>query len=232
MIAQGAPIRYVAMMEQQSPLAISSLGSDPIETPEELVGKTIVMGGGDEAVFEAFLSLNEIDISEVETVTMNDAAQPAALAEGTVDGIFGWVTSQGIEIIETPGGIHNMLWAEFGFPMLNLGLVAQNDMIENDPDTVCEFVDASFRGWEAAEQDPDAAVNALIDQFPNVDFDITMTGLEAQFDLLRSPSTEGLPLGQINPDDVQESMDLLVETGAAEESIPVDQILSDVCFEE
>jgi hypothetical protein len=59
-----------------------------------------------------------------------------------------------------------------------------------------------------------------------------MTGLEAQFELMRSPSTEGLPLGQINPEDAEESMDLLVQTGAAEEVIPVDQLISNVCFED
>lgn len=232
MVALGAPVRAVAMIEQESPLAISSLGSTPIETPQDLIGKQIVMGAGDEAMFEAFLNVNGVELSEVETLTMADSAQPAALAEGTVDGVFGWATLQGIELIETPGGIHNLLWADFGFAMLNLGLVANPSMIEEDPDTVCRFVEASFRGWEAAEQDPEAAVNALIELFPNVNFDVTMTGLETQFELMRSPSTEGLPLGQINPEDVQESIDLLVETGAAEETIPVDQLTSNVCYEE
>lgn len=231
MVALGAPVKAVGMLEQQSPLAISSLASTPIETPEDLIGKRIVMGAGDEAIFEAFLNVNGIELSEVETVTMSDAAQPAALAEGAVDGIAGWVTSQGIEIIETPGGIYNLLWADFGFPMLNLGLVANADMIEEDPDTVCRFVEASFRGWEAAEEDPEAAVNALIELYPNTDFDITLTGLQAQLELMRSPSTEGLPLGQINPDDAEESMQLLVDTGAAEEVIPVDDLISNVCFE-
>ena len=231
MVALGAPVKAVGMIEQQSPLAISSLASTPIETPDDLIGKRIVMGAGDEAIFEAFLNVNGIELSDVETVTMSDAAQPAALAEGAVDGIAGWVTSQGIEIIETPGGIYNLLWADFGFPMLNLGLVANADMIEEDPDTVCRFVEASFRGWEAAEQDPEGAVNALIELYPNTDFDITMTGLEAQFELMRSPSTEGLPLGEINPEDAEESMDLLVQTGAAEEVIPVDDLISNVCVE-
>lgn len=230
MVALGAPVQAVAMIEQQSPLAVSSLASTPIETPQDLIGKTIVMGAGDEAIFEAFLNVNDIELSEVTTVTMSDAAQPAALAEGVVDGIAGWITSQGIEIIETPGGIYNLLWADFGFPMLNLGLLTSADMIAEDPDTVCRFVEASFRGWEAAEQDPEGAVNALIELYPNTDFDITMTGLEAQFRIMRSPSTEGMPLGQINPEDAQESIDLLVATGAAEEAIPIDELISDVCF--
>jgi NitT/TauT family transport system substrate-binding protein len=231
-IALGGDIRFVGMIEQGSPLAITSRGSDPIETPQDLVGKTIVMGGGDEAMFAAFLGIHGLDLADVETVTMADEAQAAALAEGRVDGIAGWATGQGIELIELEGGIHNMLWSDHGLPMLNLGLVAHNDMIENDPETVCAFVRASFRGWEAAEQDPEAAVNALIEEFPNADFDYVLNGLQSQFVLMRSPSTEGLPLGQINPEDIQESMDLLVEIGAAEEALPVDEIYSNICFEE
>ena len=230
-IALGGDVRFVGMIEQGSPLAITSRGSDPIKTPQDLVGKTIVMGGGDEPMFEAFLGIHGLELSDVETVTMADEAQTAALAEGVVDGIAGWATGQGIELIEMEGGIHNLYWAEWGLPMLNLGVIAHNDMIENDPETVCAFGDATFRGWAAAEQDPEAAVNALIGSFPNADFDYVYNGLLAQFILMRSPSTEGLPLGQINPDDVTKAMNLLVEIGAAEEAIPTDEIYSNICFE-
>lgn len=231
MVALGAPVRTVGIVEQQSPLAITSLDSDPIETPEDLIGKRIVMGAGDEAIFEAFLNVNDIELSQIETVTMSDAAQAAALAEGAVDGVSGWATHQGIEMIETPGGLHNLILAEFGYPMLSLGIVASNDMIADDPETVCNFVEASFRGWEAAEEDPAAAVDALQEEFPNIDYDVVLEGLQVQFELLRSPSTEGLPLGAINPEDVDESMQLLVDTGAAEEVIAADEIFSNVCFD-
>lgn len=231
LVEAGAPIQAVAMIEQQSPLAISSLATSPLETPQDMVGRRIVMGAGDEGIFESFLSVNDVDVAEVEMVTMTDAAQPAALAEGAVDGIAGWTTSQGIEITSLTGGIHNMLWADYGFNMLNLGLIANTEMIENDPDTVCRFVEASFRGWEAAEADPEAAVNALIEEFPNVDFDITMIGLAAQFEIMRSPSTEGMPLGWISIDDAQASIDLLVDTGRIGEDIPAERLVTNVCFD-
>jgi NitT/TauT family transport system substrate-binding protein len=231
LVDQDAPVQSVAIVEQRSPLAIISLADSGIEEPEDLHGTTIVMEGGDLESFESFVEVAGLDIDQIETLTMADTAQAAALESGRVDGVFGWVTSQGSETIELSGGITELLFADYDYDLLNTTLVAGTSMIEEDPDLVCRFVRASFRGWEAAQEDPQGAVDALIGQFQNVNPNIALYGLEQQFGLLQADETEGEELGFVTMDMVDSSLEVLREVGAVTADLSAEAVYNPMCFE-
>lgn len=232
LVAEDAPIRSVAIIEQRAPLAVISLADSDIEEPSDLVGKRIVMEGGDLGVFEAFAEVAGFDASQVETVTLADEAQAAALEEGRVDGIFGWTTSQGAETLELSGGVKDLLFADHGFELVNLTLATSTEMIEQDPETVCAFTRASMRGFEATQEDMDAAIDAFVEEFPNTNPDILRQGLEAQLELLQTEETQGNELGHAPIEMVATSVDLLAESGAIEEPVDPEDVYTPMCFEE
>lgn len=90
--AEGAEVKVIGAWEQRSPLAIITVVGSDITEPADLEGATVVMDQGDIPLFEAYAVRAGIDASAVETVTITEEAQSAALAAGRIDGILGWTT--------------------------------------------------------------------------------------------------------------------------------------------
>lgn len=231
LIEEGAPIKSVAVFEQTSPLAIITKPDSEIQEPANLEGQRIVMEQGDVGIFEAFADATGFNPDEVEIVTLEDAAQAAALAEDRIDGIFGWTTYQLPQIEKLIGEAGYLLWADYGFNSLNLAIVAHNDLIEGDPEMVCSFVDASMRGFQYSLDNPDEAVSALMEAFPNVDEEIAEVGLEEQLLLLHTSQSESEPLGRALDEDIQSTLQLFTDTGQIEEPLETSAVYTNMCYE-
>jgi NitT/TauT family transport system substrate-binding protein len=67
------------------------------------------------------------------------------------------------------------------------------------------------RSWQAALEDPEAAVDAALKVKPDLDRESTLKQLEVDLDLLYSPNTEGQGVGYGAPEDWQHTKELLTE---------------------
>ena len=83
--------------------------------------------------------------------------------------------------------------------------------IKENPDLVRRFVKASVRAWEAAREDPEAAVDAALKVKPDLNRDSTLKQLEVDLSLLFSPNTEGKGIGYGAEADWQRTEELLTE---------------------
>jgi NitT/TauT family transport system substrate-binding protein len=220
--AEGATAKIVGGWEQRSPLAIVTAEDSDIQEPADLEGATVVMDQGDIPLFEAYAERAGIDASAVNTVTMTESAQSAALAAGRIDGILGWTTYHSPQVAKLTGGVQTILWSDSDFELMNLGIIASDETIADDSDMVCGFVRASFRGLEAAQEDPDGAIDALVEAFPNLDPEIAKGQLVNMFELLVTDDTEGKPLGWVAESDVTEAIEILSEAGNSTDVAPGD----------
>lgn len=225
----GAEVKVVGGWEMQSPLAIVTAEGSDIQQPSDLEGATVVMDQGDIPLFEAYAARAGIDADAVDTVTMTEEAQSAALAAGRIDGILGWTTYHAPQVAKLTGGVQTILWSDSDFELMNLAIIANDQTIEEESDMVCGFVEASYRGLEAAQEDPEAAIDALVEEFPNLDPEIARGQLENMFELLVTDDTEGQPLGWVAESDVQEAIDILSETGEPIEA-SADELFDNSCF--
>ncbi len=226
---QGANVKVIGGWEQRSPLAIVTDEGSDIDEPTDLEGATVVMDQGDIPLFEAYAARAGIDADAVNTVTMGEAAQSAALAAGRIDGILGWTTYHAPQVAELTGGVQSILWSDSDFELMNLAIIASDEGIENDSETLCGFVRASYKGLEAAQDDPDAAIDAMLKSFPNVNPTIARGQLVNMFDLLVTDDTQGKPLGWVAESDVAEAIDVLSDAGEPIEVQPED-LYDNVCF--
>lgn len=226
---EGAKTKVVGGWEMQSPLAIVTTEDSDINEPSDLEGATVVMDQGDIPLFEAYASRAGIDASAVDTVTMTEEAQSAALAAGRIDGILGWTTYHSPQVAKLTGGVNTILWSDSDFDLMNLSIIASDDSIEKRSDMVCGFVRASYKGLEAAQDDPDGAVDALVKEFPNLDAEIARGQLENMFELLVTDDTEGQPLGWVAESDVEEAIEILSEAGEPIEVEAAD-VFDNGCF--
>ena len=115
-----------------------------------------------------FLRANGIDESDVEIVSAAESAFLGLLTSGQVDAVS--QTPENIVVPLAAQGIEagNMYFYNNGVPIASLALVAREDKLAENPDLYRRFVEATAEGWRAAIEDPEAAVDALFEVFPEV----------------------------------------------------------------
>ena len=169
--SQGAPIRVIATIWKSSQHGVQSLASADITQPSDLRGRSIGVAPGTAMVplMRLFLQANGIGEDEVEIVSANQAALLNLLATGQIDAIAETPENTVVPLAAEGIAVDNMYFYEHGVPVVSLSLVAREDRLTQNGDAYARFVDASLRGWRGAMEDPEAAVEALLELFPETE---------------------------------------------------------------
>lgn len=150
-IADGtADLITVAQKDQRGQYKVASDPSAPINTPQDLVGKTIgviSMGGSARLSLDAMMIAAGVPLDSVErVVTGADAASLEFLRRGEVDGFFTFTGTettfnlQGIDLVYLPTSDYASLPEDSYFVTKEVA-AAENDAIVG-------FLRACRRGWE------------------------------------------------------------------------------------
>lgn len=187
-ISSGMPVRSVGVFLQTGPSSVEFFEDQGFTEPADLVGKTVGGTPGDAmyGTFPAWLELNGVDPGDVTVVNVDAAGKVAALIEGKVDAIQGFHHDQAPTIENQTGeAVDALPFADFGMNLLGTGLVANESMIQEDPELVAAMVRATSRSFLEAAENQDAAVTAMADgaeQAP--DESVLAAQLAATIDLL------------------------------------------------
>lgn len=187
-IATGMPVKSVGVFLQTGPSSVQFFSDQDIESPEDLVGKTVGGTPGDAmyGTFPAWLELNGVDPADVTVVNVDASGKIAALIEGRVDAIQGFYHDQSPTIAgQTGNEMSHLSFADYGMNLLGTGLLASQDTIDNDPELVSAMMRALARSFTKAQTDPEAAVAAMIElaeQTPAED--VMLSQLDLTFGLL------------------------------------------------
>jgi len=156
------PVTALGVVYQTNPTSIVSKKETGITEPADLEGKTFgaVPGGSAYLLGKALMAQNDVDTSTVREVTV-PAPGIAQLLSDQVDFItfFG---NEAANIDPNPEENLNVMWfRDYGQDIYGLALAAHPDYIDENPEQVECFLDGARRGFEAAEADPEAALDAL-----------------------------------------------------------------------
>ena len=156
------PVTGLGVVYQTNPTSIVSKKATGITEPADLEGKTFgaVPGGSAYLLGRALMAQNDVDTSTVREVTV-PAPGIAQLLSDQVDFItfFG---NEAANIDPNPEENLNVMWfRDYGQDIYGLTLAAHPDYISENPEAVECFLDGVRRGFEAAEADPEAALDAL-----------------------------------------------------------------------
>jgi NitT/TauT family transport system substrate-binding protein len=211
--AKGLPIKAVMSLLNTSGFGVISLAETGIESARDLEGKTLAVSPGDALtqLFPAVVAANDLDESKIELVFMDPPAKPVAVMEGRADALLGGIDDQ-FFLIEAQGHEPTALrFADLGVNTVGITVHAQESTIAEQPDLVERFVRASVRSWEAAQEDPEAAVDAALKVKPDLNRESTLKQLKVDLDLLLSPNTEGQSIGYGAPEDWEHTKELLTQ---------------------
>jgi NitT/TauT family transport system substrate-binding protein len=234
-VSKGASLEVLGGYIQRSPETVLALGSSGISSPADLAGKTwgYTAGSSGETLFPAFASETGVDESSIEKKTMPASAKTAALLTGQVDFITDWAPTV-VPAIEANGEDAVAIAYSDYIDLLGHGFVATPSTIEDDPDMVRAFMEATVKGINDAVEDPEAAVDALIKHRPALadSRDTLVSQMKDLSTYLHTDASEGHPTLWVAPEDMESTADLSSQYLGLTDDVDLDTFYTNEFVEE
>jgi len=215
--SKGAPVKAVGVALQLSPMSVMGFADKNIRTPNDIVGKTVAMTPGDSMsqIWPLFLKKTGVKEGSYKVVSGDGQTKLNAVINGQADLLLGYLMDQNMRIQDaTNKPVHVIRFADYGVNMISSGLITHKDTLANKAGLVKRFMKASTLAFEAAEKDPEAAVDAMLKTNPKAGKrDTLITGLKLTTPLYHTPATTAKRPFRASMTDVNESLDLLVQYG-------------------
>ena len=221
---RGAPVKSVMGLLNTSPYAISFRADAGVKTIKDIEGKTVAASAGEAslALLPAIWKQNNIDASKVKILNVDGAGKIIAVMQNRADGTMAGLENQ-VVVLKSKGVEQKVfLFADLGVNTQGLTVVTNSKLIDDNPDLVKRFVQASLKSIEAAKADPDAAVAAAVKVKPTGDPALLKDQLTVSLTLLPSPSNASAPLGEMAAADWQRTLDLMKEYQDIKTDLPAD----------
>jgi ABC-type nitrate/sulfonate/bicarbonate transport system substrate-binding protein len=145
-VNDGAPFVIVGAQYQKNPIGVISLKKNPINSPADLVGKTLAVPASNTLSVEAMLKLSGIDKGDVNIVPY--AYDPTPLVKGEIDASIDFATNVPYTIEQAGEEATSFLLYDFGFTIFNDTVVVTKDALKNNRAEIVKFLRASRLGWE------------------------------------------------------------------------------------
>ena len=226
--AVGALVKLAAVMYQNPPFAIYALKSSGIQAPKDLEGRSIGAPANDSMrfLFPAFAALNQIDEAKVRWVTIGPEAKMSALLSGQVDAITFFVL-QDVRLAKmtaAKGGANRIAYADHGFQIYSLGLIAPEHYLKGRGDVVRRFLAATFRGYQFAFENPQKALDLLLQDHPLLDREVVTGEFTEVRKLVLTEDTKARGIGWISREKMEKTRDFVTQHFKLEKVVPVEDL--------
>ena len=159
-------VTAVAGVLQHNTSGIISRAGEGLDTPAGLAGKTYSTWESpiELAMIKNVMEAEGADFDSVQLIPNNITDEPAALAANQTDAIwvfYGWGgINATIEDVDCDFWFFSDISPELDYytPVI----IANNDFLENDPETAKAFLEATKKGYEYAVENPEEAAELLI----------------------------------------------------------------------
>jgi NitT/TauT family transport system substrate-binding protein len=212
--AQGLPIVYVMEWFQKYPIAIVSREEARIQTPQDLIGRTVGLPGffGTSYVgYVGLLSANGITQDQVQATDVG-FTQVEALLSDQAEAVVVFANNEPIQLENMGVPINTLLVADY-IDLVHNGIVTNEETIANNPELVEGFVRAFLRGLAYTLDNPDEAYEISKQYVEGLD-DSRRDVLLASLDFWRADT-----LGLTEEASWQRTQDLLIEMGLLDKPV-------------
>jgi len=210
--ARGTTVKVVGMVFDKTPMNVFSSKDNPISSPKDLEGKTIGAPAGDSQrqMWPAFAKANGVDENAVTWVNIEPTAKIAALAEKRVDSVADYTT--GLPLYEKPMGEGNVVmmpWADHGFDMYSMSIMASEKTMTERPEVLKKFLKAAYMGWRDVMADPDEAMAIFKKRVPEIDEAAIAANMKMGLELMKTDNYRNNGIGWMEEEKMCNSVDLV-----------------------
>lgn len=222
-IQENVPKVTVAAIFQKDPQALMAHPGVGVNSFEDLKGKTILMSTSAYTTYWPFIKAKYgLDDSQLGVYTFN--VGPFVADKNLVQ--QGYITSEPFAI-QREGGFEPviLLMADNGYPNYTTTIEARRETLENNPDLVQRFVDASIKGWYSYLENP-APGNELIKQDnPEMTDEQIAFGLEkmAEYGIILSGDATTQGIGAMTDARWEEIFTVMSDLGVFDASVDYKQ---------
>lgn len=217
----------------QSPLnVILSLKDRGITSPKELAGKTVGYAGTalSEALVKTMMDYCGEDPENVNLVNVGFELM-SAMTTNNVDATIGCLVNHEVPQLEEEGfEVNYFLVNEYGIPnYYEAVFLANNEMIEKEPEVLAGFLRASARGFEDFQKDPDACLEILLKNQNEENFPLSPSvekkSCETLLPLMETADATFLSQTESN---WQENIDWMLANNLIDQSVPVTDVMATI----
>ncbi|WP_012746998.1 ABC transporter substrate-binding protein [Variovorax paradoxus] len=220
--AKGAPLKSTGVLFQVSPMSVMGFSEKNIKVPKDIIGKTVAVTPGDSMsqMWPLFLKVNNIKPEQVKIVSGDGQTKLNAVINGQADLLLGYVMDQAIKLQDATGKpVTPIRFADSGVNQISSGIIANKNLLAENPDLVKRFMRASTKAAEAAEKSPEAAVDAMLKANPKAGVrDTLIVGMKQSVALYHTKETANQRPFRVAMKNVNDSLDLLVQYGGMDAS--------------
>lgn len=211
--AQGIPVKLLSVYTQTATMGLiyhpdSTFTGDLAAIEGQVVISSA--GAADLRLLDPALASVGLTPSDVEIQLVDINARVPLFLQTPGAFLTGFATGDLLRVRSKLPDAKYVPYANYGVIAYGTGLIASESTIAENPDLVRKFVAASRKGWEAALEDPEAAVEASLKLYPDLDAQMLLDGLKiALEEQLHTPATEGHPIGWTDEGDWERMLGLM-----------------------
>lgn len=226
---QNIPVKSIGAVVQSPLNIVLSLKDKNITEPKDLVGKTIGYAGTElsEALIHSIMKNSGASADDVEMIDVGFELM-ASMTTGQVDATIGCLVNHEVPQMEKEGFEVNYFFPDdFGVPQYYEGVFLANDtMIENEPEVLKGFLRACEKGFEDFKNSPDEVINVLLENQDEANFpldpDVEKQSVETLLPLMETESAKFLSQTE---QCWQENIDWLYDEGIISEKPDVSDVM-------
>ena len=227
---QNTGIRSIGAVVQSPLNIILALKDKNIKSPGDLVGKTVGYGGTvlSEALVRCMMENVGADASDVNLINVGFELM-SSMTTGNVDATIGCLVNHEVPQLEEEGfEVDYFMVNGYGIPnYYEAVFLANNKMIENEPEALKGFLRASKRGFDDFKEDPDGCLKILMDNQNEENFPLSQTVEEKSCQtLLPLMETETAEFLSQTEECWQENIDWMFENGLIDKKVEVSDVMA------
>ena len=215
------PTTAVAALIQHNTSGIISRKGEGMDTPKGMEGKKYATWDGpiEVAMIQNVVEQDGGDFSKVEMIPSTVTDEVSALESGSVDAIWIFYAWAGVKFELTGAETDYFAFKDINpvFDYYTPVVIANNEFLEEEPETAKKFLTALRDGYEYAIENPEEAADILCETAPELDPELVLASQEYLKDQYKAEVSQW---GYIDPERWNAFYQWLNENGLTEAEIP------------
>lgn len=231
---QNVPVKAIGAVVQSPLNIVLSLAEQDIQSPADLVGKTVGYAGTElsEAMIRSMMDYVGADVEDVTLVDVGFDLM-SSMTTGNVDATIGCFLNHEVPQMQEEG--FDVSWfnlEDYGVPSYyDCLLLSSDQMIAESSDVLSAFLRASAKGFADVQADPEGSLAILLDHQNAENFPLTESVEQQSLEvLLPKMASETVPFLSQSDACWQENIDWMLAQGLIDRAVDLDEVRVDLSF--